>query len=264
MFSRFSVFILFFIGSYIAAWAQDASEVEQAVLYQECISDINVDNTKALLRARKWLVEGGAAPAQHCEAMALLDQGRFDDAADLLEKLGDRVSRGDGVSIFASRNKDQLALQLRYSAGKAWVAAEKIDRAYNIYTLALLGNVEGFPFSYDVYIERALVQLGREEYQSAVSDLTRALEITSEKVDAFLYRAETFRKMGEHFKARLDINEGLLISPNQPDLLFESGINYRMLRENEKAREEWQQLIKNYPDTEWQKLAEDNIKLIEG
>ena len=68
--------------------------------------------------------------------------------------------------------------------------------------------------------------------------------------------------MNEHLKARLDLNQGLSIKPNQPDLLFESGINYRMLREDMKAKKEWQKLIDKFPDSDWQKLAEDNMKLI--
>jgi outer membrane protein assembly factor BamD (BamD/ComL family) len=31
-----------------------------------------------------------------------------------------------------------------------------------------------------------------------------------------------------------------------------------------KAKNEWQKLIDQFPDSHWQKLAEDNIKLISG
>jgi tetratricopeptide (TPR) repeat protein len=196
--------------------------------------------------------------------MALFDQERFDEAAGLLEKVGDNVAKGVGVGFFAAQNKEFLALQLRYMAGKSWMSAGKPERAYNIYTVALLGLEGNSPLSYDLYIERALVQLSREEYQSAVDDFTNALGVNADKVDAFLFRAEAFRKLGEHVKARLDINEGLMISPNQPDLIFESGVNYRMMRDNNKARNEWQKLIEKHPGTEWQKLAEDNIELIDG
>lgn len=264
MLVRFSFIFILFAGLTSGAMAQFVSEASQAKIYQDCISEINVDSTKALTRARKWLVEGGGAAAQHCEALALFDQERYEEAANLLETIGDRVFKEDGVGIFASQNKELLTLQLRYTAGKAWVAAKKLDRAYNIYSVALLALEEGSPLSYDIYVERALVQLAREEYQRAVDDLTIALGINAEKIDAFLFRAEAFRKMGEHFKARLDLNEGLHISPNQPDLLFESAVNYRMLRDNEKARLEWQKLIDKHPGTDWQKLAEDNINLIEG
>ncbi|MDG1995873.1 MAG: tetratricopeptide repeat protein [Emcibacteraceae bacterium] len=244
--------------------AQPVSEAVQAKTYQDCIAEISVDSEKALIRARKWIVGGGGVAAQHCEAMALFDKERFDEAANLLEKVGDNVERGEGVGFFASQNKEFLALQLRYTAGKSWMNAGKPERAYNVYTVALLGLEDNSSFFYDLYIERALVQLSREEYQSAVDDFTNALGIDAERVDAFLFRAETFRKMGDHVKARLDINEGLIISPKQPDLIFESGVNYRMMRDNEKARNEWQKLIENHPGTEWQKLAEDNIELIDG
>ncbi|MDG1707473.1 MAG: tetratricopeptide repeat protein [Emcibacteraceae bacterium] len=264
MFIQISVILILIHSLISGAMAQSPSEAVQANKYQDCISEISVDNEKALIRARKWIVEGGAVAAQHCEAMALFDQERFDEAAGLLENVGDKVAKGEGVGLFASQNKEFLAVQLRYTAGKSWMSAGKPERAYNIYTVALMAIEDKSPLSYDLYIERALVQLSREEYLSAVDDLNQALGINADKVDAFLFRAEAFRKMGEHVKARLDINEGLIISPNQPDLIFESGVNYRMLRDNEKARNEWQKLIEQYPGTHWQKLAEDNIELING
>ena len=81
-------------------------------------------------------------------------------------------------------------------------------------------------------------------------------------MDAFLFRAESYRQLNQHLKARLDLNAALSLEPDNPDVLFESGVNYRMQHNDEKALVEWEKLIKKYPDTYWQKLVEDNIGLI--
>ena len=110
--------------------------------------------------------------------------------------------------------------------------------------------------------EYGLEMIASENYEDALGDFTSALDLNSEIVDAFLYRAETFRKMGEHLKARLDLNAALALDSNHPDVLFESGANFRMLNNDEKALLEWEKLIAKYPNSHWQKLAEENIALI--
>ncbi|MDA7568976.1 tetratricopeptide repeat protein [Emcibacteraceae bacterium] len=259
---RFLGLIILFLLPGGLIFAQTLSEKEQSDKYQACIASISEENSNAVITAKKWYVEGGGAAAQHCEAMALYDQNRFEEAAGLLEIIADKVSRGDGIGVFAIKNKTLLSAQLRYLAGNAWRANNKLERAFTIYTTALLSLDDHPVFKYDFYIERGTVQIDREDFQSALDDFSYALELDEERIEAFLYRAETYRKMNEHLKARLDLNQGLSIKPNQPDLLFESGINYRMLREDMKAKKEWQKLIDKFPDSDWQKLAEDNMKLI--
>lgn len=261
---RFLGLIILFLHTSGSLFAQTLSEKEQSDKYQACISSISEDAGNAVITAKKWYVEGGGAAAQHCEAMALYDQKRYEEAAGLLETIADKVSRGDGIGVFANKNKILLAAQLRYLAANAWRSSDKLERAFTVYTTALLSLDDQPVLKYDFYIERGTVQIDREDFQSALDDFSFALEIDAERIEAFLYRAETFRKIGEHLKARLDLNQGLAIKPNQPDLLFESGVNYRMLREDMKAKKEWQKLIDKFPNSNWQKLAEDNMKLING
>lgn len=261
---RFFILLLISLPHTGILKAQTISEKEQAEKYQSCIASISDAAENAVIKAKKWYVEGGGAAAQHCEAMALFEQKRFDEAANLLETISDKVSRGEDVGVFAEKNKILLSAQLRYLAGKAWRAIDKLERAFTIYTTALLTLDDRPSLKFDFYIERGIVQIDRKNYQSAIDDFSYALELDEERIEAFLYRAETFRKMNQHLEARLDINQGLSINPNHPDLIFESGVNYRMLREDMKAKNEWQKLIDQFPDSHWQKLAEDNIKLISG
>lgn len=259
---KYILFFSLFITS--SAMAQITNDTEQAKEYKACIEEVAKDNKKSLIRAKEWYVNGGGVPAQHCEALSLYEQDRFDEAGELLENIADKVSKGEDIGAFAAQNTDLLSSQLRYLAGRSWQMAGGFDRAYHVYTVALL-ELENIPqLKYDFYIERGLLQVAREEYQSAVEDFTNCFKINYERYEAFLYRAETFRAMGEHVKARLDLNEALALEPNHPDVLFESGANYRMLRQDAKARVEWRKIIEKYPGTDIQQLAEENLKLMDG
>lgn len=243
------------------AYGQGFSEIAQANKYKECLMQVEADSNAALLAARKWFIEGGGVPAQHCEALALSEQERYQEAASLFELGASNLNSG-AAGEFAIQNKDLLSVQLNYLAGVAWRAAGEFDKAYNIFTAAIISLEKGAALSYDIFIDRGLTQFLKNDHLSAIEDYSRALEINERKIDAFLYRAEAYRKLSEHIKARLDLNEALNLEPFQPDLLFESGINYRMQSKDEQARAEWEKLLENYPATLWEQLAKDNIKLL--
>jgi len=260
--SRLSFILLILFMQCSAVAAQNFSDKPQSVIYQDCISLAGEDSAAALSVARRWYIEGGGVADQHCEALALYEQQRFGEAASLFEAVVGKLSRGESVGYFAEQNKDTLSVQLYYLAGIAWHSQDELDKAYNALTAALRGLDKDSLYAYDIYIERGLVQVSAENFENAAEDFASALEINSEKVDAFLFRAETFRKLKQHLKARLDLNAALILEPDHPDVLFESGVNYRMLSNDEKALTEWEKLIAKYPDTHWQKLAKDNISLI--
>ncbi len=245
-----------------SANAQYFEERAAARKYQECIALVSEDSSAALTVSREWYLKGGGVAAQHCEALALFEMRRYNDAAGIFELAASKLMQSQGQESFAERNKDVLALQLNYLAGVAWRTAGELDKSYNALS-ASLNELQNKPaYAYEVYIERGQVQFALEDFDSARDDFTNALDIDAEKIDAFLYRAQVFRKLDEHLKARLDLNAALAISPNQPEILLESGINYRMQRNDEKALIEWEKLIEKHPGTEWQKMAQDNINLI--
>ena len=259
---RSLVFILFGAGFVSYAAAQNFASSDEAIKYRSCINKVNEDSNVALITAREWYLDGGGVAAQHCEGLALNELGHHSDAASVFEMAASKLSLSDGLDTFAQRNKGVLSLQLNYLAGMAWKAAGELDKSYNALSLSLASLKADSPYAYDVYIERGIVQFALEDYRNAAIDFTQALDINPEKIDAFLYRAQSYRKNKEHLKARLDLNAALSIAPNQPELLFESGINYRMQKNDEKALVEWERLIEKYPGTSWEKLARDNIDLI--
>lgn len=262
MLIKLLIFAIFCFMNSLNAHAQEFIDAMNARQYEACISQVEQDSKEALSVARKWFIDGGGVAAQHCEALALYSDERYEEAGDVFETVVDNLSTGEGVNDFANKNSAVLKAQMNYLAGISWRSAEKFEKAYNAFSAAIIGLSDKSIFAYDLYIERGLVQYRRTEYKSALEDFNKALEISDEKFDVFLYRAETYRKLDEHVKARLDLNVALALEPNHPDVLFESGVNYRMQHNDEKALLEWERLINEYPDTRWQELAEENIKLI--
>jgi tetratricopeptide (TPR) repeat protein len=258
----FLIIIFASSGFPLIAHAQYFEDRANAKKYQDCVALVGQDRNAALTVSRKWFIEGGGVAAQHCEALALYEMERPNDAATLFEEIADKLSRGEGLTEFTRTNKNILITQLNYLAGVAWRDAGDLDKAYNALSSTMITLAGQEQYGYEIYIERGLVQHEMGDFKNAVQDFTSALDLNSEKFDAFLYRAESFRKLGEHIKARLDLNAALSINPGQPDVLFESGVNYRMQRNDEKALQEWEKLISLYPDSYWQKLVQDNINLI--
>ena len=255
--------IIFFLGLGLTAQAQIFSDRVQSEKYKECLAQVKENSKAAILSSRKWYIEGGAVAAQHCEALALYDQKRFGDAGRLFEMIVGKLARNEGVGIYAQQNKKILSVQLNYLAGLAWHSDENYDRAYNALSAAIIGLDVGSEYGYELFTERGLIHVSSNKYEDALDDFTKALELRPEVVDAYLYRAETFRKLSNHQKARMDLDAALILDPNQPDILFESGINYRMLKNDEQALKEWEKLIIKHPDSNWYKLAQENIRLID-
>ena len=253
--------VIFFMQMSFAQ-AQEFSTWAQSKKYQECIGAVAADNIAAVTTAREWYLGGGGVAAQHCEALALYEQERYGEAAELFETVVGKLSRDEGINDFANQNEKILKVQLNYMAGISWHSANEFDKAYNALSAAIIDLEDKSKYAYDLFIKRGLVQISTEKYENAAQDFSQALEINSAKADAFLFRAESYRQLNEHLKARLDLNAALSLEPDNPDVLFESGVNYRMQHNDEKALVEWERLVQKYPDTYWQKLVEDNIRLI--
>jgi len=255
-------YLLMMVAFVPALQAQTFSTVAESERYQNCISQVEISPNITLTLARQWYAEGGGVAAQHCEALALNETGDFSGAATLFEKIVDYLTSGQGVSPFALKNKELLKVQLNYLAGNAWRDAGELDKAYNAFSASIIGLAPNSVFAYDIFLERGLIQVLRGDQLNAIEDFTRALELNQEKIDAFVYRAKAYRKIKSYTKARLDLKMALGIETNNPEALFESGAVYRLENKNDEAKAEWQKLKEKYPDTAWQKLAEDNLELM--
>lgn len=228
--------------------------------YQSCIGLIAQDAQKARTDALSWYMEGGGVAARHCEALALFSLEHFEEAARLFEKLAGEVIIGDGMTNFAYEKRGKLKGELYTHAAFSWQALGKFDKAYNNFTVALVGADKAT--RRELYLDRGLLQMDRHEDISAIKDFTQAIELAPKRHEGYFHRALAFRRLKSHHRARLDIEKGLTISPIDPDLLLESGILYRVTGDKKSAREEWEKII-NATDGEFRGLARRNIELLD-
>jgi tetratricopeptide (TPR) repeat protein len=260
---RNSIFLMLQFIVFSNVFAQTSPTMEESRKYQDCISKVEISPYSTLTLARDWYIAGGGVAAQHCEAIALYELDEFKDAATLFERIVEKLIQKEGVSQFAEANKETLKVQLNYLAGNAWREAGDLDRAYNAFSAAIIGLAPNSVFAYDAYIERGIVLDLKKDYRNAVDDFTRAMELKQENIDGFIYRAKSFRKMHAFTEARLDLKVALEMDAYNPGALFESGIVFRLQNKKSDARFEWLKLIDKHPNTHWQKLAEDNIDLMD-
>lgn len=238
--------------------------VDEPAKYDHCLSLVEQSPAKAFLYADDWIYTGaGGIPAGHCKALALLKMDKAEEAAKLLEKLGEEMALGGKDA----QNK-HLKTDLDIQAGLAWKRANMLDKAYMAFSSALssalsAADQNSSSLMRELYLERGTLQILRGQYKVAIKDLSQSINLDEKNFEGYLQRAKAYRKRRDFLRARLDIRVALTLSPDQPDCLLESGIIYRETGKNIKAGQDWQAIIRLYPQSEYAELAEQNIALLD-
>ncbi|MFC7048872.1 hypothetical protein [Emcibacter nanhaiensis] len=247
------------------AQTDEAANPEEldAQRYGACLRLVEDKPQEALSFAREWNVERqGLSAARHCEALALLALDRSAEAAELLEREADNILTGDGLGDYAQANRRKLRTDLYSQAALAWQRANELDKAYSALSSALLAAGEDEALIRDIYLERGRIQSLRREHQAAIQDLTRAIELAPAEIEGYFLRAKVFRYKKNYAAARLDISAALDLDRDDPDVLLESGILYRVTGEKLKAGQEWKKVLELYPDSEYAATAKENLDLM--
>ncbi|WP_417319884.1 tetratricopeptide repeat protein [Emcibacter sp.] len=241
------------------------TEEPDSTRYGVCLQMVENDPEQALVFARDWnIARQGLSAARHCEALALMALDRSTEAAELLEREADSILTGNGLGDYALANRRRLRTDLYTQAAIAWQRAGDLDKAYSTLSSALLAAGTDQSLLREIYLERGKIQSLRREYQAAVDDLTRAIEIAPEDTQGYFLRAKVFRYRNNHAAARLDIDRGLELDKDNADFLLESGILYRVTGEKLKAGQVWQKVIDLYPDSEVAETAQQNLDLLKA
>ena len=182
----------------------------QSPAYQECSKLAATDPAKALVKADEWLKIDDGIPAHHCRAMALFGLQRFEQSADALELVRDKVPPADIT----------LQSYLTHQAAKSWVSAGKVDAALGTIArqLDMMGkvkndNVTAAQLTAELLIERAAIRSNYGQLKDAASDLDRAVSLTPLNVDALLARADVFARLGDAGLAGADTKAVLTLEP---------------------------------------------------
>jgi tetratricopeptide (TPR) repeat protein len=220
-----------------------------AATYDRCLklARQNPDAAKSLAQA--WHGRGGAHPADHCAAVALVGLKQYKEAATRLEALAQEMTTAP-VSLRA---------EVLDQAGQAWLLAGDPVRAY-----AASGQAVSLrPNDPDLLVDRAEAAAAAGYFDKAVADLDHVLKTEPGRVDALIYRASANRALDRLDPALADVEKALAQVPNSVPGLLERGNIRRLKGDLEGARQDWERIGRLAPGSRADMAARANLEHLE-
>jgi tetratricopeptide (TPR) repeat protein len=222
---------------------------EESQTYERCMKLAKENAEAARSLAEGWRDHGGAHPADHCYAVALIGLHQYKQAATRLETLGQSMPHAP-----ASLRAEVLA-----QAGQAWLLSGDPARAYAADTAALTLR----PDDSDLLVDRSEAAGMAGWFDKAVADLDRVLRSHPQRVDALIYRASAKRELNQLDPAQADIDKALGLAPDSADALLERGNIRRLRGDPNGARADWVRVSVLAPGSSADRAAKSNIERLE-
>ena len=207
------------------------------------------DSAAARDLAAHWREQGGAHPAEHCFAVALIGLKQYKEAASHLEKLAEAM-----IHAPPSLRADVLD-----QGAQAWLLAGDPARAYAADGAAL----ELRPDDADLRVDRAEAAGAAGWFDKAIADLDLVLKADPGRVDALIYRASAYRQEGRLAPAQADIDKALKLAPDSVPALLERGDIRRLAGDIDGARQDWVRVAVLAPGSAADAAAQANIKRLD-
>ena len=222
----------------------------EAATYDHCTKLAKQNPAAAEKLAQTWHEHGGAHPADHCAAIALIGLKRYKEAATRLEALAQAMTAAPAG----------LRAEVLDQAGQAWGLAGDPVRAY----AAAGAAVALAPNNPEVLIDRAEAAASAGYLDKAVTDLDQVLKTNPNHVDALIYRASAYRALERLDPALADIERALVLAPNSAPALLERGNIRRLQGDGDAARRDWERVSQVAPGSQADMAARANIERLEG
>ncbi len=229
--------------------ASPHSAAADEATYEHCLSLAKTDPGAARDLAEHWQSRGGAHPAEHCYAVALVGLKQYKDGATHLEALAQAMVHAP----------NSLRADVLDQAAQAWLLAGDASRAYADDSAAL--NL--LPGQADLLVDRAEAAGSEGWYDKAVADLDLVLKGDPNRVDALTYRASANRQLGKLDLALTDIDKAATLAPNSVDALLERGNILRLKGDINGARKDWVRVSELAPGSTADAEAKTNIERLE-
>jgi tetratricopeptide (TPR) repeat protein len=214
--------------------------------YSNCMATARSDPVAAEQAALAWFGEGGGPAAQHCQAVALIGLGRYQEAGELLERLARELPETESGTI----------ADLFGQAAQAWLLAANYDRAVAVLDQSILLA----PYDVEFVIDRAVAKASAGKYWEAIDDLNDAVEMAPGRNDILVLRATAYRFVEAPDLALEDVNRVLETEPQNPDALFERGMLHALAGNIDAARADWQQVVALAPGSMAAEAAQANLE----
>jgi tetratricopeptide (TPR) repeat protein len=223
---------------------------EDAATYAYCLKLAKVDAAAAQRLAVEWRQRGGAHPADHCAAVALIAMGRYREGATRLDALARAMIRAPA----------ELRAQVLDQAGQAYLLAGDPDRAY-----ATAGEAVALrPADPELRIDRAEAAAAAGHFDQAIGDLDLVLAADPNRTDALVYRASADRALDRLGAALADIERAVARAPDSAAALLERGNIRRLIGDPDGARRDWRRVSQIAPGTEADRAARANLEHFAG
>jgi tetratricopeptide (TPR) repeat protein len=220
-----------------------------SVTYDRCLKLAKQNPGAAQNLAQTWHEQGGAHPAEHCAAVALVGLKRYNEAATRLEALAQAMTSAPAG----------LRADVFDQAGQAWLLAGDAVRAY-----AAAGQALGLqPNDSELLLDRAEAAASAGYYDKAVADLDHVLKADPGRVEALIYRASANRALNRRDAALADVEKALALTPNSVPGLLERGNIRRLNGDLEGARADWERIGQIAPGSQADMAARANIEHLE-
>ncbi len=217
-----------------------------AATYARCMKLARQDPHAAQGLAQSWHQRGGAHPADHCAAVALISLGKYRGGAARLQALAQAMANAP----------PSLRADVLDQAGQAWLLAGDPARAY-----AAAGEAVALtPGDPEILIDRAEAAAAAGYFDRAVTDLDRVLKTDPKRVDALVYRASANRALDRLDPARADIDQALAEAPHSAAALLERGNIRRLEGDRDGARRDWEEVGRVAPASPEDMAARANIE----
>ncbi|HEV2336486.1 MAG TPA: tetratricopeptide repeat protein [Stellaceae bacterium] len=222
------------------------SEDADAATYEHCMKLAKEDPAAARDLAEHWHDRGGAHPADHCFAVALIGLKQYKEGALRLEKLAEAMLHAP-----PSLRADVLG-----QAAQAWLLAGDPARAHATDGAALRLR----PGDTDLLIDRAEAAGSAGWFDKAIADLDAVLKADPARIDALIYRASAYRQEGRLDLALADISKALTLAPDSVPALLERGDIRRLGGDIDGARRDWVRVATLAPGSPAEAAAQANIE----
>lgn len=104
----------------------------------------------------------------------------------------------------------------------------------------------------------------KPEYQQAIEDYQKALNIDSNNTEAYINRGIAYSGLGEHETAIKDYDDAIRIAPNNADAYYAKAFTQTLIEgKKQEAIENYRQAAKLYQEQNKPKYSENTLKKIE-
>lgn len=219
----------------VAPAALHAQETEAS--YDACIALVGSDPAAALNMAQNLKLQRGdiEAGGMHCEALALMEMGRPDEAGSAFFDLAERLLRTD----------DAFRAAIYAQAGDAWAIAGAPTLSVKAYDNAIARMPEDPTY----YAGRARVKAISKDWEGVREDAAEALALDPNYPEPMLLRSAANRTLGYPRASLVDANHAVELRPHDLDALLERGLVHQALGDKPSAWGDWSALLRYAKET---------------